>query len=152
MMNVGDSVKLPMQSKRESAYLWQGTSGRYANAPMCRTLGVATARSSKRAVVDCQRRYPSPDRSALYKGGPVTFFRRLATNIAIDIGYQPSLAIECIPVGVNFDATSQIKLGRRLCRKNQSSLPQWLCLALPVVLKATWNVALQAQALVLSLQ
>lgn len=137
------------QLKRESAYLWGGSFGCYATALRCCRVFLSVWCSSKRGTDRCLQCYPSLDRSAYLPSGSVTFFRRSLPQMVSDIGYQRHSLIELTTVGVNSDALTKSKLGLVLCRKNQSSLPQWLCLALQVVLKVTSSVALQAQALVL---
>ncbi len=152
MLKPHDSYKVAIQSKRESAHFWGIRSRCYASAISSCNINIAGTCSSKRVSADCLQRYPSLDRPALSQGRPIALFCRSTKDIAVDIGYQPGSAIEFSAVGANSGATSKQKLGRRLCKRNQSSSQLLLYLALPVVLKATWSVASQAQALALSLQ
>jgi hypothetical protein len=149
ILDGGGSAIPDIQSKREIAHFRQNTTGHYASGPDCATLIPVIMCSSKHLVADCRQVYPSPDRSACSSGGPVTVFRLSFGGKQTDIGYHTSLAIELRTVSVDSGATSKNKLGRELCIKNQSFLPQWPFSALQVVLKATWNVASRAQAQVL---
>lgn len=146
-----DSDEHAIQSKRESAYFWGGRSCRFAVVDLCRNIKGATTRSSKRVIADCLQRYPSLDRPALSQGRSVAFYCRSTKDIAIDIGYQAASAIQFGAVGANTGATSKQELGRKLCKRNQSSSQQLLYLDWPVVWTTTWSAALQAQAQVLSL-
>lgn len=150
MPQAHDSYTSAIQSKRETAHFWGGRSRRYARRVSCSNINIAATRSSKRVIADCLQRYPSLDRSALSQGRPIAFFCRSTKDIAIVIGYQGGSAIQSAAVGAHSGATSKQKLGRRLCKRNQSLSQLLLYLALPVVLKATWSVASQARAQVLS--
>ncbi len=141
----GNGLSAP-QSKREFAHFWGRQSRHCSTAISSFSVEVAATRSSKRSVASCQHRYPSLCRSALTRGRPVSVFRRLIGKKRIVIGYHSAEAIEFNAVGADSRATLKNKLGRRLCRKNQSSLPQLPYSALPVVLKATLNVVSQVQA------
>ncbi len=140
----GNGLSAP-QSKREFAHFWGRQSRHCSTAIYSSSVDIAARRSSKRSVASCQHRYPSLCRSALTQGRPVSVFRRLIGKKRIVIGYHSAEAIEFNAVGADSRATLKNKLGRRLCRKNQSSLPQLPYSALPVVLKATLNVASQVQ-------
>ena len=139
-----------MQSRRECAHFRGGKSRDCSGLVSCFKVSVVARRSSKRPVATCQHRYPSLYRSVPFLGRPVSVFRRLTAKKRIVIGYHSAEAIEFNAVGADSRATLKNKLGRRLCRKNQSSLPQLPYSALPVVLKVTSSVASQVQAQALS--
>ena len=151
MSHAHDSYRIAIQSKRESAHFWGGTIRRFPEVLSSSNINGAETRSSKRVPADCLQRYPSLDRPALSQGRSIAFFRRSTKAIAIVIGYKVGSDIHSAAVDAHSGATSKQKLGRRLCKRNQSSSQLLLYLGLPVVLKATLNVALQVQALALSL-
>lgn len=145
MISAGGKMRSATQLGREVAYLWGGASGHYATAFQSGIVISAVWCSSKRLTANCLQRYPSLDRFAYLPSGPVTFFRRYRPKTVVDIGYHCLSPIELGAADINSDVSEKLELGRRLCRKNQSFWPQWLFLALLVVLKATSNVALRVQ-------
>ncbi len=148
----GGNVRAALQFKREPAHFWWGASCDFAHMAECASVDLVAKRSSKRIVADCQHRYPSPDRSALTQGRPVSHFRSFIGGNRVDIGYHRRLAIELMHGSADFGATLKTTLGREKCRKHLSSLPQWLSLVLLAVLKATWNAVWLALAPVWSQQ
>ena len=152
MLLIDGSSGKSIQPKRESAYFGGGRSLRCAIRLTCVNVTLSVRLSSNRLADNCLLCYPSLDRSACLAGGPAAFFRRFIVNQSLDIGYQCHSSIELLAVNVISDVAGKQKLGRRLCRENQSSWPQWLYLALLAVLKATPSAVLRVPQVVLWLQ
>lgn len=134
------------QSKRESADFDISKSEGFAQMQASTSVRHAAGRSSNRSAACFLYRYPSPDRPAHSLSRPTTVFRPSSTKFSVVIGYHVNVAIDLTSVSADCGATLKTTIGRRLCKKHQSSLPQWLCLAWPVASKVTQNVALPVQA------
>ena len=142
---VGDSLRGAVQSGREAAYFWGGTSRRFADRSSWSKVDFVAGRNSKRRDTACHVYYPSPYRSALKKGGPVPVFRSFCEKLAGVIGYQRRFVMQVDTGRPDHGAIRITKLGGKKCKNHQSSSLQWRSLALQAVLKAMWNVALRAQ-------
>ena len=142
---VGDSLRGAVQSGREVAYFWGGTSRRFADRSTWSKIDFVAWRNSKRRGAACHVYYPSPYRSALKKGGPVSVFRSFFEKESGVIGYQRRFVMQVDTGRTDHGAITITKLGGKKCKNHQSSSLQWRSLALQAVLKAMWNVALRAQ-------
>jgi hypothetical protein len=138
-----------LQSKRETAYCGPHLLQGFAAQQTCVSVIDVARRSSNRLATYFLHRYPSPDRSAYSPGRPITVFRRLAHKYGVVIGYQADLAIDLGADRVNSGATLTTTIGRRLCKRHQSSLRQSQHLVWQGASTLIWNAVWRAQALVL---
>ncbi len=143
------SSAITPQAERDSADDLRRAFGSFSLTSGCVNLSLEEMVTNKSINSTSLHRYPSPDRPAYSPSRPMTVFRRLVGNNAVDIGYQADLAIDRPTDRVNSGATQITTIGVRLCKRHQSSSRQWQYLVWQVALRATQSVALQAQALAL---
>ena len=118
---VGDSLQGAVQSGREAAYFWGGTSRRFADRSTWSKVNFVTRRNSKRRGTACHVYYPSPHRSALKKGGPVSVFRLFCEKEPSVIGYQRRFVMQVDTGRADHGAIKITKLGGKKCKNHQLS-------------------------------
>ena len=132
----------PALSERQFAYFrWRAHDG-FSSQGGLGLMWTVAARPSKRAVAHYHHRYPSPNRSALTHGRPVSFFRLFEKRKKADIGYHGAFAIELFVNCSMSGAIKHRKLGKYQCKNLHSFSPLWPFWALLAALKVIWSAAL----------
>lgn len=140
------SIMCAARDKRKTAHYWGGASSGFASPANLRKLVSAASRFSILAAEKCQHVYPSPRRPVPSLDRPVPRMRKYVGGKMTAIEYHLILAIAFSVSRAILGCAKKLNESREICKRHHSFWPQWLFLDSQVALRATLNVALQAQA------